>query len=166
MLMDSRSSISLVSQDIAKRLKDFTQRPLPQITLKTASGEILPLCNHISTQVCIQNMDAPVEHNFVVADHLIAPVILGTDFLRQHESILDSSKETVRVYPKQVQAPQQELRAFWEEIVKHKPHIGAVAVLSDTTVEATEECAIPDYGAVKNFELPNAVTTTFSSIIN
>ena len=164
--MDSRSSISLVSQDIAKRLKDFTQRPLPQITLKTASGEILPLRNHISTQVCIQNMDAPVEHNFVVADHLIAPVILGTDFLRQHELLLDFSKETVRVYPKQVQAPQQELRAFWEEIVKHKPHIGAVAVLGDTTVEATEECAIPDYGAVKNFELPNAVTTTFSNIIN
>ena len=54
MLMDSESFISLLSQDIAKRLKEFTQRPLPQITLKTASGEILPLRNHISTQVCIQ----------------------------------------------------------------------------------------------------------------
>ena len=74
--------MSLVSQDIARRLKDFTQKPLPQIQLKTASGEILPLCNHISTQVHIQNMDVPVEHNFVVADQLIAPVILGTDFLR------------------------------------------------------------------------------------
>ena len=48
--------------------------------------------------------------------------------------------------------------------MKHKPHVGAVAVLGDTAVEATEECAIPDYRAVKNFELPNAVT--FSSIIN
>ena len=53
-----------------------------------ASGDILPLCNHISTQVCIQNMDAPVEHSFVAADCLVAPVILGTDFLRQHELIL------------------------------------------------------------------------------
>ena len=79
MLMDSGSSISLLSQDIAKRLKDFSQRPLPPIKLKTASGEILPLCNHISTQVYIQNMATPVEHNFVVADHLIAPVVLGTD---------------------------------------------------------------------------------------
>ena len=33
MLMDSGSSISLIT----KRLKDFTQRPLPQIKLKTAS---------------------------------------------------------------------------------------------------------------------------------
>ena len=84
-LMDSGSSISisLLSQYIAKSLKDSTLRPLPPIKLKTASGEILPLCNHISTQVYIQNMSTPVEHNFVVADHLIAPVILVTDFLRQ-----------------------------------------------------------------------------------
>ena len=72
-------------------------------------------------------------------------MILGTDFLRQHELILDFSNETVRVYPKQVQAPQQELRSFWEKTVKHKPHIGTVAVLGDMAVEATEECAIPDY---------------------
>ena len=111
-------------------------------------------------------MVAPVKHNFVVADHLIAPVILGTDCLRQHELILDFSSETVRVYPKQVQAPQQELQSFWEETVKHKLHIGAVAVLGDMTIEATEECAIPDYGAVKNFELPNCTRTTFSGVIN
>ena len=82
-------------------------------------------------------------------------MILGTDFLHQHELILDISNETVRVYSKQVQAPQQELRSFWEETVKHKPHIGVVAALGDSEVEATEECANPDYGAVKKFELPN-----------
>ena len=49
-LLDSGSSISLLSQDIARRLKNFSQRPLPQIELKTASGETLPLCNHISTK--------------------------------------------------------------------------------------------------------------------
>ena len=124
------------------------------------------MCNHISTQVHIQNMDAPVEHNFVVADHLIAPVILGTDFLCQHELILDFSKDSVRVYPKQVQASQQELRALWKEIVKHKPHIGAVAVLDDTEVDVTEECAISDYGAERKFELPVAMTATFAGIIN
>ena len=70
------------------------------------------------------------------------------------------------MYPKQVQAPQQELRSFWEETVKHKPHIGAVAVLGDTEVEATEECAIPDYGAVKNFELPNCTKVAFSNVID
>ena len=127
--MDSGSSISLLSQDIAKRLKDFTQRPLPLIKLKTVSGEILPLCNHISTQVYIQTMVTPVEHNFIVADHLIAPVIIGTDFLRQHGLILDFSNKTVGVYPKQIHAQQQELRSFWEDTVKYKPHIGAVAVL-------------------------------------
>ena len=108
-------------------------------------------------------MIAPVEHNFVVADHLIAPVILGTDFLHQHDRF---SNQIVRVYPKQVQAPQQKLRSFWEETAKHKPHIGTVDVLGDMAVEATEECAIPDYGAVKNFELPNCTKITFSGVIN
>ena len=112
-------------------------------------------------------MGTPVEHNFVVADHLIAPVILGTDFLCQHELILDFSHETVGVYPKQqTQGSQQELRSFWEETVKHKPHIGAVAALDATVVEATEECAIPDYGAVKNFELPQCTKSVFSGVIN
>ena len=60
-----------------------------QIEMLMDLGEILPLCNHISTQVCIQNVDAPVEHNFVVVDHLIAPVILRTDFHCQHKLILD-----------------------------------------------------------------------------
>ena len=38
-------------------------------------------------------------------------------------------------------------------------------MLGNTTVEATEECAISDYGAVKNFELPNDTNPTFSSVI-
>ena len=33
-------------------------------------------------------------------------------------------------------------------------------------IEATEECAIPDYGAVKNFELPQCTKSAFSSVIN
>ena len=62
------------------------------------------------------------------------------------------------MYPKQVQAP-QDLRAFWEETVKHKPHIGSVAVLGETNSDVTEECAIPDYGAAKDFELSVVMTT-------
>ena len=50
--------------------------------------------------------------------------------------------------------------------LKRKPHIGAVAVLGDMAVEATEECAIPNYGAVKNFELPNCTKIAFSGVIN
>ena len=92
---------------------------------------------------------------------------MGTDFLRQHELILDFLHETVGVYPKQqAQGSQQELRSFWEETVKHKPHIGAVAALDATAVEATEECTIPDYGAVKNFELPQCTKSVFTGIIN
>ena len=70
------------------------------------------------------------------------------------------------MYPKQIHAPQQELRSFWEDTVKHKPHIGAVAVLDATAFEATEECAIPDYGAGKNFELPQCTKSAFSGVIN
>ena len=55
MLMDSGSSISLLSQDTAKRLKDFTQIPLPQIKLKTASGEICH-CAITSVPKCVSRI--------------------------------------------------------------------------------------------------------------
>ena len=93
-------------------------------------------------------------------------MLLGIDFLRQHGLILDFSNETVWVYPKQVHAPQPELQSFWEDTVKHKLHIRAVAVLDAIAVEATEECAIPDYDAVKNFELPQCTKSAFSGVIN
>ena len=64
------------------------------------------------------------------------------------------------------QVLQQELQSFWQETVKHKPHVGATAVLGNTAVKETEECAIPDYGALKNFELPNDTNPTFSGVIN
>ena len=53
--------------------------------------------------------------------------------------------------------------SIWKEIVKHKPHIRAVAVLDDTEVDVTVECAIPDYGTEREFELPVAMTATFAT---
>ena len=39
-------------------------------------------------------------------------------------------------------------------------------MLDDTEVDVTEECAIPDYGAKREFELPVATTATFADLIN
>ena len=39
-------------------------------------------------------------------------------------------------------------------------------MLDETEVDVTEECAIPDYGAEREFEVSVAITTSFSGIIN
>ena len=52
----------------------------------TASGDPLPILAQIQANVKLGELD--IVHHFFVVENLIAPIILGTDFLNQ----LDFSK--------------------------------------------------------------------------
>ena len=70
--------------------------------------------NHIifSTHASVYpEYGCPSGAQLVVADHLITPVIFRTNLLCHNELIIN---KTFRVYPKQVQAPQQELQSLWQ----------------------------------------------------
>ena len=51
--------------------------------------ELLPIIDYVSVDVQIGKMKTPVCHNFIIVSSLIAPVILGIDFLQQHSFVLD-----------------------------------------------------------------------------
>ena len=51
---------------------------MPELQLKTASGEQLLVQDFVCTQVQLDQLK--VKHNFVVVDSLVVPVILGVDF--------------------------------------------------------------------------------------
>ena len=53
----------------------------------TASGEDLPMVDHIQVPVKLGELE--VLHNFVVIENLVAPVILGVDFLHDNGLVLD-----------------------------------------------------------------------------
>ena len=82
-MLDSGSSISLIQKDVISHTHGVTRvRPIPQLQLKTASGEPLPVRDFVCTQVQLGQLK--VKHGFVAVDRLVAPVILGVDFLQKN----------------------------------------------------------------------------------
>ena len=80
-MLDSGSSVSLVQCDVLKDAQNIVQvtagRP---IQLVTASGDQLPILQHV--KALVQLGELHVLHEFVVVKTLVAPVILGIDFLQ------------------------------------------------------------------------------------
>ena len=89
-MLDSGSSILLLRHEIeiVFGLKGITRRRLPQtLNLVIASGEILPIVDYVEATVVLGNTE--IEHYFVVVKDLVIPVILGVDFLRDKDLLLD-----------------------------------------------------------------------------
>ena len=83
-------------------------RPLPQLCLVTASGEPLVVHDYISAEV--KPDKTKVKHNFVAVNKLVTPIILGVDFLRANQLMLNFSFNPVHVQgfkPNTVQPPPQ-----------------------------------------------------------
>jgi len=84
MMLDSGSAVSLIMRTeiitCGDKITTLTRPPPPPpLKLITASGEPLPISGCVRLPVKIDQLQ--VIHNFIVVDKLVAPVILGLDFL-------------------------------------------------------------------------------------
>ena len=85
-ILDSGSAVSLVLKEEADKLQDkLTNITIPQVRLITASGEPLQIAGHVQASVKICQLN--VIYQFLVVDKLVTPVILGLDFLQQHNLV-------------------------------------------------------------------------------
>ena len=166
-MLDSGSSISLLAQANVEQMTNITEKPVPTILLRTASGIPLPIVKYVTASVLIQNMETTLQHDFFVVSDLIVPAILGLDFLQQHGLVLDFSSNAVQVYPKvkHTDVKCQELRQIVEEARNNKPHVGIIAAINDDSSELTEDCAIPKFGTSKAYELPENCGDEFRQLI-
>ena len=166
-MLISGSSISLLAQSSAAQMTNIVENPVPRILLKTASGIPLPTVKYVTASVLIQNMETPVQHNFFVVHDLIAPAILGVDFLQHHSLVLDFSEQTVQVYPKGKQLPveQQQFKQIVDDAHNNKSHVGIITALSTDSSVMPEECAIPDFGAPNTYELPENCDGDFRQLV-
>lgn len=152
-MVDSGSSVSIVRQELLGSFKGTTKvYPAPRLQLITASGEPLPIKDHIRAPVKINQQS--VVHNFVVVDNPVAPVILGTDFLQQHKLVFDFTTTPVTVTssrPDQqptlgtndAPKPDRFLAVLHSER-QAKVKLCAVAAVEDVTVEeAIDELRCP-----------------------
>ena len=80
---------------------------------------------------------------------------------------MDFSSDFIKVYPKEKHADveHQQLQHMAEEAHNNKPHIGVIAVVNGDWSEITEECAIPDFGTPKVYELPESYGDEFRQLI-
>ena len=100
-MLDSGSSVSLIRQDIARKITPVQvtkQSDSNKITLVTASGAALPILQQVEARVSFDGLESPVSHSFLVVKSLISPVIVGVDFLQQQHLSLDFSYCPVRVH--------------------------------------------------------------------
>ena len=69
--------------------------PIPQVRLIMASGEPLPVVGCVKVPIRIDQL--AVSHQFLVVERLVAPVILGLDFLQQHNLVLNFVSRPITV---------------------------------------------------------------------
>jgi len=79
-LLDSGSSVCLLSQALVQKLPATESRPLPQLLLQTASGETMAIIDCVRAEIWLPGVKQDIAHTFIVVKDLIAPAIVGVDF--------------------------------------------------------------------------------------
>ena len=95
LMLDSGSSVSLIQSNALQGACDIQVLPARPIQLVTASGDQLLIIQHV--KAAVQLGELSVFHEFVVVKTLVAPVILGIDFLHKHGLKLDFTHNPVIV---------------------------------------------------------------------
>ena len=162
MLLDSGSSVSLMQAGSILESASVTKlRPTSRLKLVTASGEKLRVVDHVSAPVQVGTVQT--NHNFVVVNRLVAPVILGVDFLQRNCLVLDFSQTQVEVrnspHISQKREPTDvDTREEWEKIygavLQEKARVCAIATV-DPADDIVDECCIPRFGDTESFEYPH-----------
>ena len=105
----------------------------------------------------------------------MAPVILGIDFLHKHGLILDFTHNPVIVSSshQKVEAPVEKSMAvaqvfpiyIYEATKSHISEVCATSIDQESEVDIVDDCAIPDYNAPLNVELPSSSTPGFQCVL-
>ena len=109
-----------------------------------------------------------VNHNFVVVHSLIAPVILGVNFLQKYNLVLDFTSTPVSITPKTV----NELEALPKSMKPlidacKKARICSVEAYDKPAGEAIDSCAIPLFGkaTVPTYDAPNCTNKLLLAVL-
>ena len=161
MMLDSGSSVSLIQKDVLSRAQDVVRiKTTKPLRLVTTSGDQLPILDHVSALVQVGELH--VRHEFVVTESLVAPVILGVDFLHEHALLLDFTKAYVQVRHANVGSNAQsiadfagsQIRPIYEAARKIEVRACTIAAIKQPGTDVLDECAVPMYQEPISIELP------------
>ena len=149
-MLDSGSSVSLIRQEVLPKTQGIIKivSVNPPVQLVTASGDHLPIVDHVKAPVQLGKLE--IMHNFVVVESLVSPVILGVDFLQENALVLDFGKTPVTVHHAEAGTLQQleadvppHVFAMYEASQKMRTKVCAVAAVEEPNTDVVDECAVP-----------------------
>ncbi|KAL5500108.1 hypothetical protein EMCRGX_G011611 [Ephydatia muelleri] len=168
-MLDSGSSVSLIRQDIARKITPVQvtkQSDSNKIKLVTASGAALPILQQVEARVSFDGLESPVSHSFLVVKSLISPVRVGVDFLQQQHLSLDFSYCPVRVHHSSQEA------ASHNSSSEQKKYSSTTAAISSKNAEPEgnedlqiEQCAILKFKKTDDVTLPEVEDKTLWQLL-
>ena len=154
MMMDSVSSVSLVKCSVTQsRFLQGVQtlHTIPDIQLVMASGDHLPMKGYKQAPVTVGKHS--YTHSFIVLNDLVAPVILGTDFLQKNALVLDFTSQPLTVYHSDLKTPS----------VSDK--VCMVGMAESNTPGVTDQSTIPLLAGMEEIELPDDCASGLTQVI-
>ena len=165
LMLDSGSSVSLAKRDALSKARYVRQTEVKRpVQLVTASGEQLPIVEHI--QATVQLGELELSHHFVVVEKLVAPVILGVDFLHKNALVLDFSQTPVVVrYANTGPSAESDVFPLYQAERKTTTKICAIRALEMPGADVIDECAVPNYRKPAEIELPECPALALQAVV-
>jgi len=96
-LVDTGSISSLISLSLAQKLKLFVVKNEGEMpSLITANGQALQIVGEVSVNFQLNGLIIP--QDLLVVQNLFPTLLLGSDFLRRHNAVINYNDNTVRFY--------------------------------------------------------------------
>ena len=92
-IIDSGSEICIINESLVPKGLAYT--PWRRIEIKTANGSTLPILGTLNTTIKVKGTTFKIE--FVVARTFPYKVLLGMDFLRKYQAVLDLSERKLKL---------------------------------------------------------------------
>ena len=143
-MVDSGSSVSLVDKAYLPSACLIRRR---QQSLRTADGHGMSIVGMV--RLMVQLGSYTTEHEFLVAEHLLMPVILGVDFLSKHAVtvVFDQSLVYIRIGKEIIHTVGRQDKASM---------CYAVSTRSDPEEnDGMDECAVPRFGEAPSYDIPS-----------
>ena len=168
MMLDSGSSISLIQESTAAALSKEHKMMPSGLKLVSASGDNIPILGCMTHPLCISELKTT--HSLIVVQSLIVPVILGLDFLQKHQVVLYFTYHPIKFSS---QTHKSDFSDYSD--IKHvldtarwaTYKVCAVNVLTDTTEDTIDNCAVPLFGKEPlQYDIPVCNVSTFTPLLN
>uniref|UniRef100_A0A5S6QPE7 Peptidase A2 domain-containing protein n=1 Tax=Trichuris muris TaxID=70415 RepID=A0A5S6QPE7_TRIMR len=165
-MVDTGSSVSLLKRSLfAMLLEDgrvINHRVVNNV-VRNAFGE--ESCLTGLAMVTIRIGERETVHPFLLADTLVAPVILGRDFVTENQWCIDLAGNCLRRAPGET-VPllmKEEVNDKYETTKLSQRYFASSTIIDDED-ELLDDCAVPNYNAKNIFDLPQC-TADYAAIV-